>query len=296
MRNTLEDKLVESGEKTENDSKSVLRDTKLLFDSTQAEERKILVSIGLDNEIKQVENQREDLLIRKSNVEKLGKPVVHRKEIEKLCLDYRLYMRHPKQYMGTIPPDLGAELIKFQKEKNVAISSHSDHSSFYVISPPFMFESYQSPLKVLGNAFEIETEYQREKIRKKNEDPILVYKIDENYFAVIKSWGYNSTAVRRVYGFFTQAKVVSKLLLLFQFVLFYVMLKIANYQFFWWFNVVDAKDHDHPISVLGAILWLVIIGAFFIWTLSDWGWNVRRRIFNSVTIWNESHKQKRLKH
>jgi hypothetical protein len=210
--NSLEKKLTKNARNTVSEGEAILSDAKLLLDQNAQEEINVLRSIGLDVDIKIIHSKKEDILIRKKAAEHLGKKIVHKKEIEKFCSDYRLYMRRASEYAGRIPNDLGADLARYCKDKNIVLT-HSSYSMFSIIAPPKMFVDYKSPVDVVVGAFkEVERERQEriaERKRLRDLDPILVYQLpeDSNYYAIIRSWGNDFTFLRRIYGFFTKKSV-----------------------------------------------------------------------------------------
>lgn len=260
--NSLERKLVESSEKTVKQSESIVDEAKLLLSSNEAEELATLNSIGLNQEILFTQDVQRDLIIRNTSKDKLGKQVVHINEIKKLCLDYRLYMNKAREYMGTIPPDLGAELTRFCKDRGIAMPAHSDYSNFYIVAPPKMFKGYLSPIGVVGRAMEIAEENQRERIRKKNEDPILVYKISDEYYAIVKSWGDDFTPLRRLYGFLTR-KITMK-----------------------WINFL-ANTLFVYLLIRGGIIGVIFLG---LWVFNDSFQDFRKQIIRIVTRKNERNR------
>lgn len=291
--NNLESQLLKNSEKTLKDSGQILDEAKLLLSSNAAEEINTLNSIGLNQELRYVTDIKQDLIIRKSAKEKLEKEVVHINDIKALCLNYRLYMRPAKEYMGTIPPDLGAELTRFCKEKNIALPSHADYSKFFIIAPPKMFRGYLSPIGVVGAAMDIAIENERERIRKKNEDPILVYETERDYYAVVKSWGNDFTPLRRAYGFFTRKLTMKWLNFLGALFTIYGVYKLIILQFGYFAGKSNAwalahkGQHHEGWLIVATLISIMLVIVLVLWFAIDPFTDFRKQIIRLVTQRNE---------
>jgi hypothetical protein len=292
--NSLEKQLLKSNDKTIKGSDSILDEAKLLLSSNASEEINTLNSIGLNQELRFVQEITQDSIIRQSAKEKLEKEIVHIDDIKQLCLDYRLYMRPAREYMGTIPPSLGAELTRFCKEKNIVLPASSNYSNFFIIAPPKMFKGYLSPAEVVQEAMDIAIENERERIRKKNEDPILVYKTEENYYAVVKSWGDDFTPLRRVYGFFTRRITMNWLNFLGKILVSYLVLKGIAAQFFY-FVAKDITNEAIKIksiwTVAGIIIGILMAVGLSIWLFAEPCQDFRKQIIRIVTRQNERSRR-----
>lgn len=288
--NSLEKQLLRNNEQTVKGSDSIVDDAKLLLSSNAAEEINTLNSIGLNQELRFVQEVKQDLIIRQSSKEKLEREIVHIDDIKRLCLDYRLYMRPAKEYMGTIPPDLGAELTRFCKEKNITLPAHADHSKFFIIAPPKMFHGYMNPMRVVGNAANFAIEKERERIRKKNEDPILVYETEKDYYAVVKSWGQDFTPLRRLYGFFTRKTTMRWMNFLGKILITYLIVRVGFAQFMFFLSK-DVANNALKIQsiwvILGIIFSLVLVIGLGLWLFSEGAMDFRKEIIRLVTRRNE---------
>ncbi len=197
-------------EKKEQQNAEVLDTARLLLSNNEAEEKKILRSLGLDREIAYAEKKLKDNIIRKDYSEKYQCNVVHIDEIKRLCLRYRLFAKRSRYYKGNIPPELASELVKWQKSTNVAIGDNKD-DRFFIVAPPKMFDGYDGPANIVRGWFKLDKVYKsEEKLRKSGykQDPILLYALPEepNYYAIVKAWGCDFALVRRFYGVVTSKR------------------------------------------------------------------------------------------
>lgn len=285
--NTLEKKLVKIAEKSKDDSESVVNEAKLLLASNVAEERTLLAQIGLDNDLKVVEDKNGEVITRNAYGNRLGKTILHFNDIKKLCLNYRLYMRKANKYVGTIPPELGSELNRFCKEKSVVVPAHSDHSNFYIIAPPIMFKGYKSPVNVFLEAIDYADEQAAERERLKRLDPILVYKVDQDHYAIVKSWGSDFTPLRRLYGFFTTIKAVKFLNFFTSAMLMVGLFKLGMWQMKYLGALTqNARVHGQDGSgweVLSVFVWLGLIVVAGVWIFAEYFKDIRKSIIKDVT-------------
>jgi hypothetical protein len=210
--NILEEKLVNISKESSKQGDEIVQDVKLLLEGAASEERSTLRAIGLDFDLNLAEKKLEEQIIKRTATDTLGKTIVLADDIKKMCINYRLYMKPAKEYIGTIPLTLGAELTRFCKEKNIILSGNTEMNGFYIIAPPRMFKGYLTPTQVFRKTvFDMDEERAKERQRIKDEDPILVYKLQEKgYYAIIKSWGNDFSWLRKIYGWMTCSKNIGK--------------------------------------------------------------------------------------
>lgn len=285
--NNLEEKLVSNSSKMLNSRIPALDEMKYLLDSNAAEEKALLKSIGLGNSIQAAERVQADIIIRTKNKDELGKDIVHIKDIKHLCKKYRLYIKPAGEYMGTIPNELGAEMLRYVKEKSLTVSSSLDYSRFYMIAPPKMFKGYVPPHLVFTNAITTAQKAAQERIRARKEDPILVYKIPmsggkDDYYAVIKSWGRDFTPLRRLYGALTTRVGVMWINFLSSLFIIFGLVKLAILQFNWLTNA-KFSDGNATSGVFGCIIIFVI---FLFWAFNACFKDFRKSIIHDITAIN----------
>lgn len=275
MKNNLEKKLINNSKERVNSNHSEIEKVKLLLASDAKEETDVLKSIGLDHHIKIGENKQNDNIIRTTGEKKFGKPIVALAEIERLCKDYRLYMKKANQYIGSIPNDLGVELKHFCKKCNIDTTVKSnEYSDFFIIAPPKMFKNYNNPIEnLIGVVDDIKRErdeIREAKIRAKELDPILVYRDPSNagYYAVVKSWGNDFTPLRKLYAFLTNEKVinmtisfVARIFIPYLIYLFYSFMN--NGSTLYNINKNQITGFNFAIQcIVGLILLIIFLGSF----------------------------------
>lgn len=289
--NNLEKELIKLADNAQKEGESIVSEAKLLLAENANEERAALRSIGLDAEIKMVEGKRQDLILRKNGRNHLGKVILTKDEILSFCTDYRLYMKSARQYMGTVPPDLGAELSRFCKEKNIAMPASSEYSKFFIIAPPKMFKGYLSPWQVVGRAMDLAEERRQERIRRRNEDPILVYELPESpgYFAVIKSWGNDFTPLRKVYGFFTRRSTMRFFIPALNLLVAYLLYSVGRIQFNFFYKwALEQNKNVGPVIIFGFLIALGLVIFYLFWLGHEDFQNLKRDIKEKVIEFERS--------
>lgn len=290
--NELEKLLVSKGDVSLSSGEAALNEVKQLLASNANNEINTLKSIGLDNDIKFIEAQKEDFIIRSQSAKKFERPVVSRADIQSILLDYRLYMKPAREYIGRIPADLGAELTRFCADKSIPLPASSEYSNFFIIAPPKMFKGYQSPMEIALGALNVA---QREAERRRVEaakDPILVYKIDDTHFAVVKSWGNDFTPLRRFYGFITRRSFIKPFLALGTVAIIVGMVAI-NVAFWFYIDSISHRGMYPAIILLAAFGLGIATILLWVWmgvegTISrTMGTLIRQFIHRTVTHQNE---------
>ncbi len=180
-----------------------VNDCKQLMESSQAEEREILKKLGLDTHIKEVEKNVELSVLNNKYTEEYQGEIFHINELEKIALKYRLFMKKSDQYLGVIPPDLAAIVLRLVKNSKIAVSNINDFNEFYVMAPPKMFKQYCGMKDI---AIEMHDNYRKDyqAFIAKLQDPILFYKVDANHFVMLKKWGNDFNISRVLYGAITK--------------------------------------------------------------------------------------------
>lgn len=290
--NELEKKLTEFGEDRAAEQNRIVDSAKMLLASNAAEERRTLRSIGLDYEINQLEHEKGDAAERQKAKALYGGSVLRREEIQDFCEKYRLYRRPAREYVGSIPATLGAELTRFCNEKKIPLPGSSDYSNFFIIAPPKMFKDYRGPLQVLAEACEVtikETERRLKVIRDTMIDPILVYRTGD-YFVVVKSWGDDFTPLRRLHGLLTAPGNMRWVMTGVWAIVSYLLYALASWQtsYFWSHYPAGPSGSLRGPRVLAGIIDFVIIIVAIIWTFSPLGTDFRKAIRRQV---NSSGRQ-----
>ncbi|MDW0189350.1 MAG: hypothetical protein QOA70_06835 [Nitrososphaeraceae archaeon] len=266
--NQLEKELNERAKKAIESNDDILADVKLLLDNNAKEEIDTLRSIGLDFDINLAEKKRTDNIIRKNGEDKFNKTILHVSDIEKFCHDYRLFLKPANKYVGTIPAELGAELTRYCKEKNIVLPSSSSYSRFYIMAPPSMFKGHKSFSEIVFNSAKKVIEERKERERLRRLDPILLYKLDDSdYFAVIKSWGNDFTINRKVDAFLHRPSTVNVLFSLFNMALVYSAWRFIKWEFlkFDSMDIIKKGEHKTAWFIVGAIIAVATLVGLIIW-------------------------------
>ena len=270
--NQLEKELNERAKKTIESNDDILADVKLLLDNNAKEEIDTLRSIGLDFDINLAESKRTDNIIRKNAETRFNKTILHLRDIQKFGYDYRLFLKPANKYIGTIPADLGAELSRYCKEKSIALPSSSSYSRFYILAPPSMFKGHKTFSQIVFGSAKKVLDDRKERERLRRLDPILLYKLDDSdYYAVIKSWGNDFTASRKLDAFLHRRSTVNILMALFNIATVYTVFRFVKWQFFKFqsMDIVVKGEHKTAWFILGIIVAGACIIALGCWLLVE---------------------------
>lgn len=268
--NELETKLVNIAKRSVDEGEELVKEVKLLLEAESVEERATLSSIGLDFELKIASKRNEDLMIRQRGKILLEREVLSYNEIAELCTKYRLYMQPARNYRGSVPAELAAELNRYCKEKSITLPKSSDYSNFYIIAPPKMFAEYLSPGQVMKKAMSISADLAAERKRLRDEDPILVYRLDDSkeHYAIIKSWGNDFTPLRRVYGALTTPQALSWVRRLFYIFGIWAVAKVAATT---WLSIAKFQSEKlNGMYLLATIatITVLVIGAVLLFSVN----------------------------
>jgi hypothetical protein len=155
-----------------------------------------------------------------------------------------------------------------------------------------MFAGYENPAQVFYNAISTANNKRAERIRRRREDPILVFRLPERngYYAVIKSWGNEFTWLRRIYGVLTRKKTVHFLNFFICTAIVYGLIKAAFAQANYLIDLVpiDKYNNGDGYDLLGILLFIVlaiITPMLFIFNVYPKG--IRKEIVKKITQINK---------
>jgi hypothetical protein len=185
-------------------------------------------------------------------------------------------MKRTVDFNGKIPGALAGKLQTFVENANVGLSADrqgAKYSNFFIIAPPQMFKGYKHPGKVFKEGMAIASEAQKEafdKLKPVYDDPILVYGIDKDNYALVESWGNDSTSLRRFYGRMTDKSILSGIVNTLSFL-------VAWFIAFVGYKVIALMDAHHQLTMTHkpneGCLWeigMVLIGMATIIGIAVW--------------------------
>jgi hypothetical protein len=159
-------------------------EVKLLLAGDATEDARILRGLSNNSQFNRIEKIRGEQL----ELEKLengydGK-VYKRDQIKKLAVDYHLRFLPSRYFTGSFDVEVTSKIKEFAKVTNTSIDDFTLNHQFYVLAPQEMFQ-----LK--------DEKY----ITKKQLDPAIFYKIDDQHYKLIHKWGSDFTVFRLLEGF-----------------------------------------------------------------------------------------------
>jgi hypothetical protein len=111
--------------------------------------------------------------------------VFHISQIESICNKYYLKFLPSSRYKGALDNDLPFKINNFEASYGVKCESRNDYGNTFIIAPPESFNLQEKPL-----------------------DPLLFYKINEEYFYLIHKWGNDLNITRRLYGILQNINII----------------------------------------------------------------------------------------
>ena len=187
MKISIEKQLEENSRKEKENFENAdpVKDVKLLIEGDSIEDQRILSNLSNKSQFTVIqERKHKNSILEKKNQIYNGK-VYTINQIKKLAIDYNLRFLESKHYTGSFDVEVSAKLKEFAgiaKEKTV-LDEYSLKNNFYILAPESMFE------------------IQEVKIPKKQLDPLIFYKIDDDHYRLIHKWGNDFTVMRYLKGF-----------------------------------------------------------------------------------------------
>lgn len=161
----------------------------------------VLERIGINKAVvqgKSVKDYNETLLkeATKFNTDK----VYHVSQIKKLCNKYYLRFLPSALFKGNIDPCLTDKIATFEITYNVKCECKVSDSRFY-----YKEEEKNNNIFIAAPASSFS-------LQKKPKDPLLFYKINDEYYYLIHKWGNDLSVLRRFYKIFSSKILVWSLL------------------------------------------------------------------------------------
>ncbi len=163
-----------------------LKEAQLLLEGATQDERNFLSEAGLDTNLKSIEAEVGVNLERGKFEEKHGEKFYTEEEIKAICVKYKLRFLQSNRYKGVIPPELGARLANFFKEKKIDGSKHEANSNLFIMAPAKVFNLEEVPKPPRVQA-----------------DPLMFWKVRTNegtFYTLIHKWGNDFSITRRALG------------------------------------------------------------------------------------------------
>lgn len=176
MKVNLEKELAQKNEERtiERQALENVGEMKLLLEATAVEERAVLRTFGLDENIRKVEEARGKQLESEQFTEEYGN-VYQFQDIAGLAVQYRLRFLPLSKFRGGIDPLLATKMVAFGKKHGIDPNAYAEN--FYVLAPSEDFalttEKHYRPRPVVA------------------QDPLLFYRTDREgeFWTLIMKWG-----------------------------------------------------------------------------------------------------------
>jgi hypothetical protein len=181
----IESEIQKTKDKNVDKGNQLLNHANQLLLQQSTDETQVIENIGINKSLVEATNKRTSTHLERKELErKTGDNIFTIEEIKTMCVKYRLKFLQANEYVGAIPPDLGARIVDLKKKHNLNIneSSNSDSGKFFIMAPPSCFKLREA-----------------EAIRVKL-DPVMFYRIGEGLYILVHKWGKDFTYWRRWLG------------------------------------------------------------------------------------------------
>lgn len=245
-----------------------INEVKLLLAGDATEDARILRGLSNNSQFNRIERIRGEQL-ELENLENgyAGKVYKHH-QIKKLAIDYHLRFLQSRLYTGSFDVEVAAKIKEFANETNTSIDDYTLGRNFYVLAPPQMFE-----LK--------DEKY----VAKKQLDPAIFYKIDEEHYRLVHKWGNDFTIFRLLEGF--------RFMSWWKHQWFNTVMVLPIVAFIMGYLFGPSNVGNHPILVGMLTLFLSFAFSYFRW---GWGKHDEGNAidgFFSPQSWNSDRKVRR---
>jgi hypothetical protein len=104
--------------------------------------------------------------------------VFHRDDVRQVCMDYSMRMLPAHLYRGPLDTMFGPKVKNFQRQHQLC--DEEVEENFFIVAPPEAFELEKRQRPVLDL------------------DPVLLYKVNDNFYKLVHQWGSDLNVFRYV--------------------------------------------------------------------------------------------------
>ena len=165
------------------DKQDSVKEVKLLLKGDKQKDLALMRSLAPNSSLIVEETKLGELLtLEKFKEEYLGE-VFTIDKIKTLAINYKLRFLNSKLFVGKMDIQVIAKINEFAKMTNTDLNGHDLETKFFILAPVEMFKCNKE-----------------QKIKKRDLDSIIFYKIDDNHYRMIHKWGNDFSIFRRIIG------------------------------------------------------------------------------------------------
>lgn len=161
-----------------------LKEVKLLLQGEASEDARILRGLSNNSNFSRIERETGKVLELEKMDEKYAGKVFTLEQIKELAVDYHLRFLPASYYTGSFDAEVAAKIKEFARVTLAPIDDYSLQRSYFILAPQELFA-----LK--------DERY----ITKREQDPAIFYRIDNEHYRLIHKWGNDFTIFRYLQGF-----------------------------------------------------------------------------------------------
>ncbi len=162
----------------------VIQEVKLLVQSQDTEDLRIMRGLGEHHQLIHAQNVYGKQLELEALDGKFAGDVYTYAQVEALAKRFNLKFLSSRLYTGTMDIEVIAKIKAFSKETNTNISDATIDRKFFIMAPK--------------EHFKLKTEFVPSK---RQLDPAIFYKIDDGHYKFIHKWGTDFNILRELNGF-----------------------------------------------------------------------------------------------
>jgi len=161
-----------------------IKEVKLLLSNDDAEDVKILRNLSNNSQFNRIERiQGSHRELEKIENEYQGE-IYTIQQIYELAIDYKLRFLSSQYFTGSYDIQVTAKIKDFARKSNIDLTEYTLRNQFYILAPEKMFALTDEKF-----------------VTKKQLDPLMFYKVDNDHYRLVHKWGNDFTILRYLTGF-----------------------------------------------------------------------------------------------
>lgn len=175
---------------TDNGDEAV-KEVKLLMAGSHAQDMNIMRHLAGNSVLVNKEKELGKLLEMEKLEQQYGE-VFTVDQIKTLAIKYHLRFLSSSRYTGKMEMQTISRLKQFAKETSTSIDEYTLSRNFFILAPAECFNMEKISLSTL--------KAEEEEKKRREMDPVLFYKIDDNHYRMIHKWGTDFSIWRKFLG------------------------------------------------------------------------------------------------
>lgn len=220
-----------------------IKEIKLLLNSEETEDLRILRGLSHDSQFNRVERFHGQQLQLEKLENEYGGKVYTKNQIKKLAVDYKLRFLPSQYFRGAYDVEVTSKIKEFAKTNLAPIDDFNLSRRFFILAPEELFvlkeEKYVTKRQQL--------------------DPAIFFKIDDDHYRLIHKWGADFTILRYLKGYRWKGY--------YQHWLFNIFMVLPIVTFLFLLCLPYSTPINYPILTTLGVFGITILFTFLRWQL-----------------------------